>query len=92
MWEEHEVRHNYPKRIGVCKFMDGTYEVYPNHADIPPAVAYVLDEGQDKRDITDYKFFALGGKTVLITFNHTEKKAFVTLLEEDRKDVITDNQ
>jgi hypothetical protein len=29
-----------PYEIGVCKFNDGTYDVYPDLADIPPSTKY----------------------------------------------------
>lgn len=29
-----------PKEIGVCKFMDGTFDVYPDCAGIPPSTKY----------------------------------------------------
>lgn len=35
---------NYPKELGVVKFKDGTYEVYPNSANVPPAVKYLRDD------------------------------------------------
>jgi len=31
---------DYPDEIGVLKFEDGSYEVYTNDADTPPAVKY----------------------------------------------------
>lgn len=35
---------DYPNEIGVAKFNDGTYDVYPESADIAPSVKYVLAE------------------------------------------------
>lgn len=30
-----------PKEIGVCKFNNGSYDVFPDCADIPPATKYI---------------------------------------------------
>lgn len=34
---------DYPDEIGVLKFNDGTYEVYPDCPDTPPAVKYIRE-------------------------------------------------
>tara|TARA_R110000851_G_scaffold182721_1_gene331841 strand:- start:19031 stop:19627 length:597 start_codon:yes stop_codon:yes gene_type:complete len=36
-----------PKEIGVCRFVDGEYEVYPDSADIPPATKYTRLDPDD---------------------------------------------
>lgn len=33
-----------PKEIGVCKFNNGTYEVYPDLANVAPSTKYIRDD------------------------------------------------
>lgn len=35
------MEHRYPDEIGIVLFKDGTFDVYPDLADIPPSVKYI---------------------------------------------------